>query len=46
MFACWRDRVPYNETIYLDSLKHRSSYLVRKLNQELPKLHESNTNNF
>src|SRR6266581_2380870 len=37
MFVCWRDRVLYHETIYLDSLKHRGSYLARKLDQELPK---------
>src|SRR5437773_3584676 len=37
MFVCWRDRVLHHETIYLDSLKHRGSYLARKLDQELPK---------
>jgi len=37
MFVCWRDRVPYNETTYLQSLKRRSSYLARKLDQKLPK---------
>jgi transposase len=37
MFVCWRDRVPYNETIYLQSLKHRGSHLARKLDQQLLK---------
>src|SRR6266487_2494774 len=37
MFVCWRDRVLYNETTYLQSLKHRGSHLARKLDQELPK---------
>jgi transposase len=37
MFVCWRDRVPYDETTYLNNLKRRGSYLACKLNQELPK---------
>jgi transposase len=37
MFVCWRDRVPYDETTYLQSLKRRGSHLAHKLNQELPK---------
>jgi len=37
MFVCWRDRVLYHETTYLQSLKHRGSHLARKLDQELPK---------
>jgi len=37
MFVCWRDRLPYNETIYLNSLKRRGSHLTSKLNPELPK---------
>ena len=37
MFVCWRDRVPYDETIYLNSLKRRGSPLASKLNLELPK---------
>jgi transposase len=37
MFVCWRDRVPYDETTYLESLKRRGSHLAHKLNQELPK---------
>src|SRR5436309_2090780 len=37
MFVCWRDRVPYDETIYLNSLKRRGSHLTSKLNHELPK---------
>jgi transposase len=37
MFVCWRDRLPYNETIYLNSLKRRGSHLTSKLNHELPK---------
>ncbi|HZD09425.1 MAG TPA: transposase, partial [Candidatus Limnocylindrales bacterium] len=36
MFVCWRDRLPYDETTYLQSLKRRGSHLARKLNQELP----------
>ena len=38
MFVCWRDRLPYNETTYLQSLKHRGSHLARKLDQELLKV--------
>jgi transposase len=34
MFVCWRDRVPYNETIYLQSLQRSGSPLLRHL--ELP----------
>jgi transposase len=37
MFVCWRDRAPYDETIYLQSLQRRGSHLARKLNQRLPK---------
>jgi transposase len=37
MFVCWRDRVPYDETIYLQSLQRRGSHLARKLDQQLPK---------
>ena len=37
MFVCWRDRVPYDETTYLNSLKRRGSHLAYKLNQQLPK---------
>ncbi len=33
MFVCWRDRVPYDETTYLQSLKRRGSHLARTLNQ-------------
>ena len=32
MFVCWRDRVPYDETIYRQSLQRRGSHLARKLN--------------
>lgn len=35
MFVCWRDRLPYNETTYLQSLKHRGSFLANKLEQQL-----------
>jgi transposase len=37
MFVCWRDRVLYDETIYLQSLTRRGSHLASKLNQQLPK---------
>jgi hypothetical protein len=37
MFVCWRDRLPYDETTYLQSLKRRSSHLAPKLDQQLPK---------
>jgi transposase len=37
MFKCSRDRVPYQETTYLKSLKQRGSPLAAQLNQELPK---------
>jgi hypothetical protein len=33
----WRDRVPYGETIYLQSLQRRGSHLASKPNQQLPK---------
>jgi transposase len=36
MFVCWRDRVAYDETTYLNSLKHRGSPLAAKLD-DLPK---------
>ena len=36
MFVCWRDRVPYHETTYLQILKRRGSHLARILNQQLP----------
>jgi len=36
-FQGWRDRAPYNETAYLQSLQRRGSHLARKLNQQLPK---------
>jgi hypothetical protein len=37
MFVCWRDRIPYDETTHLNSLKRRGSHLAYKLNQDLPK---------
>jgi hypothetical protein len=37
MFLCWRGRVPYDETTYLQSLKRRGSHLADKLDQQLPK---------
>jgi transposase len=37
MFVCWRDRLPYDQTTYLQSLKRRGSHLAHKLNRELPK---------
>jgi len=37
MFVCWRNCLPYDETIYLQSLKRRGSHLAHKLNQHLPK---------
>jgi transposase len=37
MFVCWRDRVAYDETTYLNSLKRRGSPLARKLLLTLPK---------
>jgi hypothetical protein len=37
MFVCWRDRLPYDETTYLNSLKRRGSHLAYKLDQQLPK---------
>ena len=35
MFVCWRDRTPYDETTYLDSLKRRGSPLASKLELNL-----------
>lgn len=37
MFVSWRERVPYDETTYLNSLKRRGSPLASNLTQELPK---------
>jgi hypothetical protein len=37
MFVCWRDRVAYDESTYLDSLKRRGSPLARKLELTLAK---------
>ena len=31
MFVCWRDRVAYDETNYLETLKRRGSPLASKL---------------
>ncbi len=35
MFVCWRDRVAYDESTYLDSLKRRGSPLAAKLQLNL-----------
>jgi transposase len=37
MFVCWRDRVAYDETTYLNSLKRRGSPLAHKLELTLAK---------
>jgi transposase len=37
MFVCWRDRVAYDETTYLNSLKRRGSPLASKLQLTLAK---------
>ena len=37
MFVCWRDRVAYDETTYLHSLKRRGSPLAHKLELTLTK---------
>jgi transposase len=37
MFVCWRDRIAYDETTYLNSLKRRGSPLAHKLQLQLPK---------
>ena len=37
MFVCWRDRVAYDETTYLNSLQRRGSPLAHKLEVTLPK---------
>ena len=37
MFVCWRDRVAYDETTYLNSLKRRGSPLASKLELSLAK---------
>jgi hypothetical protein len=34
-FVCWRDRVPYDEAIYLNTLKRRGSPLASKLHLTL-----------
>ena len=45
MFVCWRDRVAYQESTYLDSLKRRGSPLASKL-ELTAKPHDSVANNF
>jgi hypothetical protein len=37
MFVCWRARLPYEETTYLNSLKRRGSPLAPKLELTLAK---------
>lgn len=37
MYVCWRDRVAYDETTYLDTLQRRGSPLASKLDLDLPK---------
>jgi len=37
MFVCWRDRVAYDETTYLNTLKRRGSPLASKLELSLAK---------
>lgn len=37
MYVCWRDRLPYDETAYLNSLKRRGSPLAHKLELHLAK---------
>jgi transposase len=37
MFVCWRDRLPYDETTYLNSLKRRGSPLAPKFQLTLQK---------
>jgi hypothetical protein len=37
MYVCWRDRLPYDETAYLHSLKRRGSPLASKLELTLAK---------
>ena len=37
MYVCWRDRVAYDETAYLNSLKRRGSPLAHKLELHLAK---------
>ena len=33
LYRCWKTKTPYNETVYLDSLKRRDSPLLQYLNQ-------------
>lgn len=37
LFVCWRERKPYDEAIYLQSLKTRGSHLLAKLESTQPK---------
>ena len=46
MFVCWRDRVAYDETTYLETLKRRGSPLASKLNSPSPRPPELHANNF
>jgi transposase len=36
MYVCWRDRLPYDETTYLNTLKRRGSPLAHKLQLSRP----------
>jgi transposase len=33
LYRCWKTKTPYNETVYLDSLKRRNSPLLKYLDQ-------------
>jgi len=35
MYVCWRDRVPYNEEAYLQTLRKRGSYLAQLIDNNL-----------
>jgi transposase len=36
MFRCWKDRTPYDDSLYLKSLTKRGSHLAKGLNQPRP----------
>lgn len=45
LFVCWREHKPYDEALYLYSLKTRGSHLLAKLESIQPKPPEQNAHN-
>jgi hypothetical protein len=36
MFRCWKDRTPYDDSLYVKSLTKRGSHLAEGLNKPVP----------